>query len=141
MVLESDLSIEPPCYLVHPAGKVISGVRLFTSPKGVALAERVLREDFRLVEETDRSIGGSTDEYMKVGLVVERAGPGTGFAHLHLQYRHPRGSHVYIHHWQDRLIPEDFASAQTDGMMRRIYELIQPIRVTDTVLRTIASPF
>ena len=55
-------------YLVHEKGRVINGVLYTTTSENVNLAERVLREEFSLVDE----IGFKGRVCPKIGLVCER---------------------------------------------------------------------
>ena len=129
MVEETELRIEGN-YIVHPAGKVIGSLCYFTTEDKVGIAEKILREEFRLVDDNVR-VGLPEEEIKFVNLVYER-GPekDTGIAHFHLFYRCPEGPHISFHHWLDRMIPEDFGKDALSPILEKLYLAIRPAQVT-----------
>jgi hypothetical protein len=134
MVRESEIKYEPgSVYLIHEFGKIISGVHYHTTRGGTTLAERVLIDEFGLVNERDGAATDFRDGCRK--LVYERAQElDSGIAHFHLNIRRPGNEMIYLHHWIDRLTPDDFKRDVTREMLKRIYEVIQPNKVTNCVL-------
>jgi len=135
MVHHSEIEVDE-IYLIHNQNPVISGVFYSTTTKKVDLAERVLREEFNLVDE----LGFQGRVCPKIGLVCERE--GTGIYHVHLVNEEPtRGPHLYFHYWIDRMEAKDFLDDPMRKPIKRIYDLIDPRQVTDMLGTPITLPW
>ena len=132
MVNHKEVGLEGSYYLVYGTDKVISNITYFTDQRGLNLAERILVEEFGCVDNDD---GERTDfSRNQRALVYERDIDHQGIAHFHLHLNNGVeshiGTHLYLHHWLSEMIPEDFKEDATRKILQRLYEELQPEKVT-----------
>ena len=108
-------------WFVYQGKRILGGITYWTDREGLRTAERILRNEFGLVDELPPQ--------KTKGLVLERGGYKTGFCHFHL-FEIEERPFVYFHYWLDKLEPNDFEIDQVMPIARRLYEAIQPKKVT-----------
>lgn len=109
--------------LPGPNGKgVYNCIWYWVNAAQMVLAERILRQEFGLVDDWDYNPNSGRPIQ---GLVYEPRGPRTGTFRVHFDYIDPPC--LYFRYWEEgRLIPEDFEHDLLREILERFYRDFDP---------------